>query len=173
MKASAVVVGSLFVVVLLVFVLVHAKSVDAKFDTWGTATKGIQMSIKLKEENTGRVEGTNPITLSIRVRNISTNEIWLFLCDTYADRLAFSFVVVTPSGKVIQPMSKGGRSGNGYFVEVFANKTNEFEINLRDLFKFDEAGTYMIISRIDACLLKTNKGFIVTSAPTFFHVGGT
>ena len=137
---------------------------DAEFNAWGAVTNGIQISIALKEDATGQVKGTNSIILSIRTRNLSTNGVIFVLDNAIVNSPALSFVVITPSGKKVPPAPKPLLGGSGGVVEVSPNETYEFEVNLKDIYQFDEAGTYKITTELGVCFRGT-KPFIVTSKP--------
>jgi hypothetical protein len=138
----------------------------ANANDWGPSTNGIQMSIHLAGYKSD-VKTNEPFALSVRYRNISTNEIVsIYECVDMEGDDNYSFIVKSPSGKDISPAKKFYPGGSGAVHVLRPGQTLEFGYELSDLCKFDETGTYIVIasfSQIDP--VGPDPAFNVVSNP--------
>jgi hypothetical protein len=142
---------------------------DVRTDEWGAITNKMQMSISLKGDK--KQIGTNqPFSLLIRIRNVSTNELFHGYY-TYVNDYELSFVVIAPSGKDISPKFPKDRvAGSGAAIRVPPNQTKKFEFNLSYFCMLDKIGTYKIIAKQKGYLGTNQTPFIVISNPLYISV---
>jgi hypothetical protein len=148
---------------------------------WGAPTNQLQMSIDLKQGGE-RTSTNQPVVLLIRIRNLSSKDTVHFQQPHFRQpgeperASAFSFLVVTPSRKAVTLTVEEPLHSGGQFVFVGPGETREIDFDLSKLCKFDESGTYQIVSR---CLLgrwldregKTVKAVQVISNPLRVSIG--
>lgn len=136
----------------------------ADTNDWGPATNGLQMSIRLAGTNE-EVRVSEPFSLSVRYRNVSTNEIISVFDYVYReDDDRYSFIVISPSGKDISPTIKPTLDGSGGIHVLHAGQALDLGFKLSELCKFDEAGIYTVTARFrDLELIRTHQAFEVVS----------
>jgi hypothetical protein len=116
-------------------------------NAWGPETNGLQMSISLKggEKQLNRNQG---IRLLIRLRSLSTSDTFDFYLQGEHERSsAFSFQVISPSGKDVSPRVPENMRWSGGTVPVYPGRITEVDFNLSRFGTFDELGTYTVLGR--------------------------
>lgn len=119
---------------------------DQTGDVWGPVTNNLQMAISLSG---GEIETNQPCILSIRYRNISTNEtFWIYEVNGTVYDSTYSFKVISPSGVDISPdMSKVHSSDSGEIHWLGPRQTVTIKFNLSAFCRFDETGIYKIVAK--------------------------
>jgi hypothetical protein len=153
-------------------------------DEWGPRTNYAQMAIRVTSPwaHTFRVDDTNTVqakysikeaikagdafSLSVRVRNLSSNEtVNLVMKGACQDEEAgLACVIISPSGKDISPRMVRPVVGSTMGVAARPNRIIEFEFPLSRLCKLEEIGTYKVTARKRTVAYdKTQKAFVLTS----------
>jgi hypothetical protein len=140
-----------------------AAAEDMPANAWGAATNGVQMSIVLRPNRPILIQSTNSVTLTIFVRNTSTNKVYFFLAGSIIGPDLF-LVITSPSGKKIQPRPGTGSSSGG-FDAMFPNETREFDLELNKLYPLNEVGSYTVIAEMGMYLPQQANPFVVFSNP--------
>lgn len=142
---------------------------DLKTNQWGVVTNNVQMSISLTDRGK-EIKSSQPVKLLIRFRNISTNETFLVGRENAIENdPGYSWVVISPSGKDISPKPQI-HTGSGGAIPLVPNQFIEFEFNLSRLCKFDELGTYKIVTKKSIWSPENQKLFTVVSTPLYVTV---
>jgi hypothetical protein len=130
---------------------------------WGPVTNNAQISLAVKGGQR-IIKTTEPVKLLVRFRNLSTNETFgVFRTGEVEYDDTYSWVVISPSGKDISPDFRNiPTSDNGHTVYIPPGQTNGVELNLRNLCRFDEVGTYKIVAKKEIWL-RTNKPCVAIS----------
>ena len=130
---------------------------------WGSVTNGLQMSISL--ERAGRqVQVHEPVSLVVRLKNLSTNETWSFYRAHAAETSpCFSFVITSPTGKDISPKAQPFH-GSGHFVDLGPGQSCQARLDLGYLCRFEEIGTYQITVKCSVGNFLNTKRTSVKSA---------
>lgn len=140
-------------------------------DEWGPIVSNAQMSIHLKDAG-NEIKTNQPVVLSIRIRNLSTNETFIFLRQIadFVSPPEISFIVVSPSGKELSPATYGPAHGSARFVAIPPQRSVDDQFNLRRFYKFNEMGTYKIIAKWGLENASHTWGVIATSNPLYLTV---
>jgi quinol monooxygenase YgiN len=122
------------------------------------------MSIRLAGSN-DEVVASAPFVLSVRYRNVSTNDMISVHEYVYMeDDDSYSFSVKSPSGKNVSPSIKPILEGSGAVHVLNPGQMFEVGFKLSELCKLDEAGTYIVIATFrDVENLQIHKAFKVAS----------
>lgn len=172
----------------------HALGGEPITNMWGPVTNSVQMAISVIPPGghfvrgftvdggtnivpvpsgtnrwQGEVKPSEPFSLLVRIRNLSTNETFSFFYGgAYPDEHAgLSCEVISPSGKDVSPRMPPGPSiitGHAEFPTARPNQIAEFEFPLWRLCKLEETGTYKITaSKRTYVPHKDQKAFVLTS----------
>lgn len=139
---------------------------NLKADDWGELTNNFKMSIRL-ETIKAEIQTNQPCVLLIRYKNVSTNEtFWVYENGTEYDP-AYSFTVISPSGKDISPDMNRFKPCDATAVRhVGPNQILQIKFNLSLLCKFNEEGNYKVIAKYkEAFAFEKRKTFTVVSNP--------
>lgn len=119
---------------------------DADTNAWGAVTNHIQMSISLKD-GSQTLKTNQPVELTVRYRNVSTNETVLFYDprSVVAD-VTYSFQIISPSGTDISPVRPtSSTAGSTFYHPIAPGGSFEADINLSSFCKFDQVGAYKVV----------------------------
>jgi hypothetical protein len=174
-----------FYLMLVVSVVVQAFGSDSPAGDWGTVTNNLQMCIKLGGDMNEAKVG-QPLDLIIRIRNLSTNETYFWIePHTEVQDALYKIIVTAPSGKNVSPtMPYVPMAGSGATRSAEPGGTNVCDLNLENLFRFEEAGTYKISAQREIMgpignsgvrsngltIVTSMKEFAVSSNPLYVHV---
>jgi hypothetical protein len=134
-------------------------------DDWGPTTNDLQMSISL---NCSEIKTDQPCVLSIRYRNVSTNEMFrIYEVNGTVYDPTYSFTVTSPSGEDISPDTADiHESGSGQDHHLYPGQILNISFDLSLVCKFDKAGTYQVIAkRNEIWSIQKHRPFTVVSNP--------
>ena len=115
---------------------------------WGTAANNVQIGIGLMGSG-NQVKTNQQYNLSIRIRNLSTNESFDFYNPTAIEQGdPVFFQIATPSGKDASPAPAIAYKSSGMVVSVQPNQTYQYEVGLSWFYGFHELGTYKIVAKL-------------------------
>lgn len=130
---------------------------------WGAVAYNVQTSISLKN-GPAIIKTNQPFSLLVRIRNVSTNQMFHFYLPTepeYYD--SETWVVISPSGKDVSPIPRLSLRQSGAMHPMNPNEMFEFEFKLSFLCKFSEIGTYNIISKINLSGSPHERNWVVSN----------
>jgi len=165
-----------------------AHGADKMTNEWGAVSCNAQMSIRMKGASTD-IRINQPFSLTIRLRNLSTNETFYFHCPSgtridahfsYVTGLptgeavrvqsGLTFAISSPSGKDIAPVGILDPRDLGRIDNVSPGQLWESDFNVGSLCKFNEIGTYKITASQDVgnvtqetCIVVSNPLYVVVS----------
>jgi hypothetical protein len=157
--------------------LIYTVIGNAFAEEWGDITNGVQISIEPQKDWAMRTN--EPVLISLKIKNTLTNETFCFYFSG-SPEASFSYEITSPSGKrpphndnIIMTSFSTGTTW------VPSNTTNEYHVNLSNLYIFNEIGAYnivvtaelesrtMVLSHGDR-VFDESKAFRVVSNPLVF-----
>jgi hypothetical protein len=139
---------------------------------WGSPVNDIQLGIVFADGNS-QIRTNQPFSLTVRIKNLSTNSQYCInlLNSATVNSNSFLVTIISPSGKNISPVASPILSFSGGFVCVSPLHILEYEFKLSDICRLNEFGTYKITAQrnVDASLRKkvwaVSNPLIVTVVP--------
>jgi len=115
---------------------------------WGPVNYYTQISIGINGAKT--TFGTNEdVEMLVRVRNLSTNNDYgLYVQEPFTFSDGFKFVVISPTGKDISPPFHKSFRFTGGVVWVKTNQVDGFRVDLGQICKLNEVGSYKIVLKM-------------------------
>lgn len=133
---------------------------------WGDVTNNIQMSIRMKSD-TNETKLNEPLVLSVRFRNVSTNQSFsIYRANGIEFDPSYSWVVISPSGEDVSPdMKKIHPSISGASLQLKPEQTTELDLDLSRLCTFNKVGIYKVLLKKQVFSPEKQKTFTVVSNP--------
>lgn len=145
----------------------HDETVNAD---WGNVAHYTQVSIALQDGNNSH-ETNQPIEISVRIKNLSTNETYGFFVDrTITNNTTFSVSVISPSGKNIAPVFSKSDIASGASFAVKPRQIHGFRFYLTDICKLEEVGTYKVVVTVHRRSNSDNKVYDIASNQLLFNI---
>jgi hypothetical protein len=138
---------------------------DQPHDTWGPKTNGLEMSISVDD---GEIKTVQPCILSVRYRNVSTNETFrIYEVNGTVDDSTYAFKIISPAGVDISPNSADIQNAiSGQIHLLPPGQTLNITFNLSHLCNFDKLGAYKIVAKKEEIWSsQKHQAFTVVSNP--------
>jgi hypothetical protein len=119
---------------------------DTNLYEWGAIAFDAQLSIGINGGDT-EVKSNQPVNLSIRLKNLSSNDNIQFLLPIApAIDSDFSFEITSPTGRDISP-ARNHLSGSASLITIKPHESVDYKFALTEIFRFTEVGTYKIVAK--------------------------
>jgi hypothetical protein len=143
---------------------------EAVVREWGDTNCNTQISIAA--ESFGSEFKTNEaIQLLVRIKNLSTNEVYsIAVQGLITSTEDMSLVVISPSGKDISPHFQTGFRFSGGVVRVPPNRVDGFSFKLNDICEMNEVGTYKIVLKLSRFSKDRRQSSEIVSNPLHISI---
>ena len=135
---------------------------------WGAISNNVQMSIAARGgEKT--IKTNQPVSLIVRIKNVSTNQLYFSYLYPLETTQNLSWLVVSPSGKDVSPVRQPVFRVSVVSRQIDPSEVFRFEYSVSSICSFHEIGTYKIVATIDVGT-KPHEPLRVNSNPLYLTV---
>ncbi len=113
-----------------------------------------EMRIRLNEPSK-QITTNSAVTVSIQIKNVSTNETLLFQAASLSTD--FTWMITSPSGKDVPPkqLERSGVAISSWLPRLKPQEAREADYTLNSICDFSEVGTYTLVVKKQVALVES------------------